>query len=124
MNSNRNCHLLPCSNRETTRSYGSQRDDCAASNFNMAGLSRMHGRRKSGEREEYWLGPTYHREERYEGGMCRRLGKAGRGILCFFSFVFLFLIWMCAFVSLLFIYFEIYFFNYYIFIFISEYIYN
>jgi hypothetical protein len=40
MNSNKKCHLLPCSNREEARSHGSQRDGCAASNFNMAGLRR------------------------------------------------------------------------------------
>jgi hypothetical protein len=40
MNSNKNYHLLPCSNKEAACSYGSQGDGCAASNFNMAGLSR------------------------------------------------------------------------------------
>jgi hypothetical protein len=38
--SNKNYHLLPCSNREAARSYSSRRDRCVASNFNMTELRR------------------------------------------------------------------------------------
>jgi hypothetical protein len=45
MNSNKNYHLLPCSNKEAVCSYGSQCDGCAASNFNMHGGAEQGHRR-------------------------------------------------------------------------------
>jgi hypothetical protein len=58
--------------------------------------------------------------------MCRRLGKAERVILCFFFFCFSFLnLDVCVRLSFIYLFIsKIIFFNYYIFIFISEYIYN
>jgi hypothetical protein len=69
MNSNKKCHLLPCSNREEARSYGSQRDGCAASNFNIAGLSRGIGEFQQAmiSKVTVWGSKAHHRWRRRRG---------------------------------------------------------
>jgi hypothetical protein len=54
---------------ETTVTGGMQATDVRMSGGG-SGQQNAREKREWGEREEYWLGPTCHRGERYESGMC------------------------------------------------------